>query len=302
MTNPGNKIADLSQAQVQAIFSGSPRLEPGSGPARSGPIDIVVRTAAPARRTRSRRSSWAARRSARARPRRRRTASWPQAVKSDPNAVGYVSLAFTKGLTTSRYKGVACNLRNAKSGQYEGVRNFWMVTRGKPPGGAAEVHPLDPAQQGGAGDHRHGLGADSGARWPDRVSPASAPNRSDQRAELMLGALASVVLVLIAGMVVFVLTKAWPSFAHNGLAWFGSRRQRRRPADRHLQLAREPGQLRVHAPRLAAALRDGAGDGRRGRARARFALFAAIFIVEFAPGGCGACSSRWCGCSPRCPR
>lgn len=45
---------------------------------------------------------------------------------------------------------------------------------------------------------------------------------SDQRAERVLGALASTVLVLIVGMVVFVVTKAWPSFAHNGLAWFGS--------------------------------------------------------------------------------
>ena len=32
------------------------------------------------------------------------------------------------------YKGVACNLRNAKSGQYPGVRNFWFVTLGAPTG------------------------------------------------------------------------------------------------------------------------------------------------------------------------
>ncbi len=43
----------------------------------------------------------------------------------------------------------------------------------------------------------------------------------DQRAELLLGALACLVLALIAGMIVFVFQKAWPSFAHNGLAWFG---------------------------------------------------------------------------------
>src|SRR5919204_6949973 len=54
------------------------------------------------------------------------------------------------------------------------------------------------------------------------VSPASAPHRSEKRAELMLGALSSVVLVVIAGMVAFVVVKAWPSFAHNGLPWFGS--------------------------------------------------------------------------------
>jgi phosphate transport system permease protein len=37
----------------------------------------------------------------------------------------------------------------------------------------------------------------------------------------MLGALAVLVLVLIGAMVVTVLIKAWPSFAHNGLRWFG---------------------------------------------------------------------------------
>jgi phosphate transport system permease protein len=43
----------------------------------------------------------------------------------------------------------------------------------------------------------------------------------DKRAERMLGALSSTVLLLIAGMVLFVFLKAWPSFSNNGLAWFG---------------------------------------------------------------------------------
>lgn len=46
-------------------------------------------------------------------------------------------------------------------------------------------------------------------------------DRTDQRAEVALGALASAVLLLIGFMIVFVFSKAWPSFAHNGLAWFG---------------------------------------------------------------------------------
>src|ERR1044072_4436321 len=46
-------------------------------------------------------------------------------------------------------------------------------------------------------------------------------DRTDQRAEIALGALASAVLLLIGFMIVFVFMKAWPSFAHNGLAWFG---------------------------------------------------------------------------------
>jgi phosphate transport system permease protein len=44
---------------------------------------------------------------------------------------------------------------------------------------------------------------------------------TDARVERILGAVACIVLALIAGMIVFVFEKAWPSFAHNGLAWFG---------------------------------------------------------------------------------
>jgi phosphate transport system permease protein len=43
----------------------------------------------------------------------------------------------------------------------------------------------------------------------------------DQRAEYVLGALVCVVVGLLLAMVVFVFHEAWPSFAHNGLAWFG---------------------------------------------------------------------------------
>jgi phosphate transport system substrate-binding protein len=59
-----------------------------------------------------------------------------QSVKGDPQAIGYVSLAFTSGVHVVNYEGVECNLRNAISGAYGGVRNFWFVTRGTPSGGA----------------------------------------------------------------------------------------------------------------------------------------------------------------------
>ena len=44
----------------------------------------------------------------------------------------------------------------------------------------------------------------------------------DQRAELWLGALVCGVVVVLLAMFAFILKEAWPSFAHNGLAWFGS--------------------------------------------------------------------------------
>ncbi|HEY4917633.1 MAG TPA: phosphate ABC transporter permease subunit PstC [Solirubrobacteraceae bacterium] len=48
-----------------------------------------------------------------------------------------------------------------------------------------------------------------------------ATGRTDQRVERTLGALAVMVLVFIGAMLATVMVKAWPSFSHNGLSWFG---------------------------------------------------------------------------------
>jgi phosphate transport system permease protein len=48
------------------------------------------------------------------------------------------------------------------------------------------------------------------------------PKWSDQRAERMLGALVCAVVGLLLALILTVFVRAWPSFAHNGLAWFGS--------------------------------------------------------------------------------
>jgi phosphate transport system permease protein len=48
------------------------------------------------------------------------------------------------------------------------------------------------------------------------------PKWSDQRVERMLGALVCAVVGLLLALIVTVFVRAWPSFAHNGLAWFGS--------------------------------------------------------------------------------
>jgi phosphate transport system permease protein len=48
------------------------------------------------------------------------------------------------------------------------------------------------------------------------------PKWSDQRAERMLGALVCAVVGLLLALIVTVFVRAWPSFAHNGLAWFGA--------------------------------------------------------------------------------
>jgi phosphate transport system permease protein len=52
--------------------------------------------------------------------------------------------------------------------------------------------------------------------------PEYGPRWSDQRAERMLGALVCTVVALLLAMIATVAVRAWPSFAHNGLGWFGS--------------------------------------------------------------------------------
>jgi phosphate transport system permease protein len=48
-----------------------------------------------------------------------------------------------------------------------------------------------------------------------------ATGRTDRRVALTLGALAVAALVFIGAMLATVMVKAWPSFSHNGLSWFG---------------------------------------------------------------------------------
>jgi phosphate transport system substrate-binding protein len=135
VTNPDNKLANLSQSTIQAIFSGDIRdWSQVPGATATGSIDLVGRTAASGTQdafqkifmgSKTVTSSIAAKAS---------NGLVQQAVQSDKNAIGYVSLDFVNGTNIAGYNGVACNLRNAKSGEYGGVRNFWMVTRGRATG------------------------------------------------------------------------------------------------------------------------------------------------------------------------
>jgi phosphate transport system permease protein len=56
----------------------------------------------------------------------------------------------------------------------------------------------------------------------EQYTPEYGPSWSDQRVERMLGALVVFVVGLLLALIVVVFIRAWPSFAHNGLAWFGS--------------------------------------------------------------------------------
>jgi len=139
ITNTANGLPNLDQSGVQAIFSGHVRHwndVPGAGRG-SNTIDLFVRTAASGTQDAFQKifmnpehvdNSIAKQLSS--------NGLIQQKVKNDKDGIGYVSLFFAKGTHPVAYKGVACNLRNSKSGQYGGLRNFWMVTRGNSPAAA----------------------------------------------------------------------------------------------------------------------------------------------------------------------
>ena len=118
------------------------------------------------------------------------------------------------------------------------------------------------------------------------ASHASRASRrwSDARAEPLLAALSVLVLLVVGGMIAFVLVNAWPSFAHNGLGWFGSGGG---PVDEQLgAIQRSPADpasfvYELHAwPLLYGTLLTTGLAVLFGLA---FALLSAVFIVEFAP-------------------
>ncbi len=105
----------------------------------------------------------------------------------------------------------------------------------------------------------------------------------DQRAELGLGALVFVVVALLLAMLAFVFHEAWPSFAHNGLGWFGGGGD----VDRQIDAIFNSGEYKT-APVYtfhAWPLIWGTILVTLGAVTIAFviSLFVAVFMVEFAP-------------------
>lgn len=138
VTNNQNPVSNFSQETIQKIFSGAVRdwsEVPGSQV--SGPIELYDRDGASGTQDAFQNIFMGL--DLRISPSASAEASnglEQNAVSAHPNAIGFVSFAYTSGIHAAAYQGVACNLRNARSGQYGGVRNFWMVTKGAPKGEA----------------------------------------------------------------------------------------------------------------------------------------------------------------------
>lgn len=135
VTNPKNPVANLSQEQIQAIYSGKVRnWSDIPGATATGSINLVGRTAASGTQDAFQKIFMGSASVSSVLSAKASNGLVQQTVQTDPNAVGYVSLDFVKGTNPVAYKGIACNLRNAKANTYGGVRNFWMTTRGRPKG------------------------------------------------------------------------------------------------------------------------------------------------------------------------
>jgi phosphate transport system substrate-binding protein len=133
ITNSSNPLGSLSKAQVQAIFTGRTRSWSQVPGARAhGAIDLLTRTATSGTADAFRSIFLDNTLNVAASAQQKSSNGLVQAtVRTDANAIGYVSLDFISHVSPAAYQGVACNLRNAKSGQYQGVRPFNFVTRGR---------------------------------------------------------------------------------------------------------------------------------------------------------------------------
>jgi phosphate transport system substrate-binding protein len=131
VSNPDNRLPNLSRSQIQDIFSGRVRnWAQVSGSTVNGPIRLIVRTAASGTQDAFQQIFMGqSLRVAGSAQTKSSNGLQAQAIKADPQAIGYASFNFTKGLHNIPYRGVPCTLRNAKSGEYGGTRNFWWVVR-----------------------------------------------------------------------------------------------------------------------------------------------------------------------------
>lgn len=136
VTNRHNPIATLNKETVENIFTGKWRdWSEVPGAPISGPIDLFDRDGASGTQdafrhifleeTQSVSPSATAETS---------NGLERNAVEGDKQAIGFVSFSYANGVHAVAYNGIACNLQNAKSGQYAAVRNFWMVTKNAPKG------------------------------------------------------------------------------------------------------------------------------------------------------------------------
>jgi len=131
VTNPANRIANISRTTVQNIFTGRWRNWSQVPGARiSGPIQLVTGTPASGTADSFQNIFMGVGRRVSGNASQKSSNGLVQsAVRSNRFAIGYADFKFTAGTWAVPYGGVQCNLVNARNKRYKALRNFFLVWR-----------------------------------------------------------------------------------------------------------------------------------------------------------------------------
>jgi phosphate transport system substrate-binding protein len=139
ITNDSNHLANLTEAELKAIFTGRVRnWSQVPGATASGTIDLISRTATAGVLDSFETLLLGADTVSTLAQQESSEGQVQQQVASDPNAIGFVSdyYAFT-GVHAVGFNGVVPSLATAESGQYQGVSRFYEVSKGRATGATA---------------------------------------------------------------------------------------------------------------------------------------------------------------------
>jgi phosphate transport system substrate-binding protein len=141
VTNKSNPISSLTQAQVQAIFTGKDTQwsqVPGAGV--SGPIEIISRTSTAGVLTNFTQLFLNNGKILKGATEEPSEGLLEQQVANDTHAIGFLSnyRADQGTVNPVGFNGVGCTLANAVSGQYPQIARFYEVTKGPATGAAAK--------------------------------------------------------------------------------------------------------------------------------------------------------------------
>jgi phosphate transport system substrate-binding protein len=140
VTNKSNTLANLTQAQLQAIFTGKVRdWSQVPGATATGTIDLISRTSTAGLLTTFQTLLLGGKTVSSIAAQEPSEGLMQQQVKSDKNAIGFLSDYYAlEGVNAVGFNGVGCSLPNALSGQYTGVAKFYEVTKGPKSGAAGQ--------------------------------------------------------------------------------------------------------------------------------------------------------------------
>jgi phosphate transport system substrate-binding protein len=139
VTNKANPLANLTQAQAEAIFTGKTRdWSKVPGVSASGTIDLIGRNSTAGTLSSFQTLLIGGKKISPLAVEKPSEGLQRQQIEKDPGAVGFLSGYFaSQGVNPVGFNGVGCTLANATSGQYAGVARFYEVTKGKAAGAAS---------------------------------------------------------------------------------------------------------------------------------------------------------------------